>query len=269
MPVTQLRPIQQPSVSRAMKNALAIRGAQTRNLLAEKQLGTFDETQEALRAQRGREEDRHKWAKANYDFMQSVGNPLKKAKAVGEMFKMTVDKSKFATHDRNMKDLATTFEVDPSIFPTAEQIQQMALKAGKMPEQYYEEVWKPDTLMTWEQKSKKEIAKIRAGAKETPKEKLQRGKDLAKFKSELPGKPSTEKGKLTEGAVLKTISEHALYGTKHPDETPEEITARLYNVYLDHRKTGLSREEALNKTLTKKTTPKEAKPTGDYSSLWK
>ncbi|KKM86064.1 hypothetical protein LCGC14_1282780 [marine sediment metagenome] len=208
MPVTQLQPIRQPSVGRAMQNALAIRGAETRNLLAEKQLGTFDETQEYVRAQRGREEEKQEWARSLFEFQKSQ-EPVKRMEAFDKILRMTLNYSTYATHDEKMKNLQTITKGDFSTVPTAEQIQEKALKAGKMPEQYYEEVWKPDTLKTWAQKSSEKIAEVRAGTKETS-----AGKE-ARIKRQDAAKAGLKKPTTAMAAFLKNS----------PDATNDEIAA--------------------------------------------
>ena len=75
------------------------------------------------------------------------------------------------------------------------------------------------------------------------------------FRTKHWTKPS---GELTDNAVLENIREIVDYD--------KEQAAVLWNRYLDHRKDGLTRQEALNKVQLEVQVPGSA--TGDYSYLW-
>jgi len=135
-----IRPAPVPSIGLAASRAANIRasqaatqGAQTRNLLAEKQLATFDEDRAFQLEQR-------EWARSLRDW-EVAKRPQERLEAFGKGLKIYARHSTLQTHDQTIAKLAKAYPgIDTSTIPTAEQIASQA-PAGTDPAQYYEQ-WK-------------------------------------------------------------------------------------------------------------------------------
>jgi len=160
-----IQPAPVPSIAEAQRNALAIRGGQMQNALARQKLQDYPEEQAWTREKRGMEREDYEYTKHLREFQTSM-EPLVKLEALDKMMRLVANKTTLANHDMVTANLAKQLGVDPSQAqqePTAAQIAQQAQAAGQDPETYYQTVYKPQALMTWEQKFELMKEQVKAG----------------------------------------------------------------------------------------------------------
>jgi len=168
MPNMLIQPAPVPSIAEAQRNALAIRGGQMQNALARQKLQDYPEEQAWTREKRGMEREDYEYTKHLREFQTSM-EPLVKLEALDKMMRLVANKTTLANHDMVTANLAKQLGVDPSQAqqePTAAQIAQQAQAAGEDPETYYQTVYKPQALMTWEQKFELMEEQVKTGNKE-------------------------------------------------------------------------------------------------------
>ena len=134
-----IQPAPVPSVSKSMQNALAMKSMQIQNELGQKQLQDYPEDRE--------------WTKHLREFRTSL-EPLAKVEALDKMLRLLAKKMTLSNHDQVTENAYNQLGMDQNMTQnrvSAAQITEEARAAGQDPETYYQNVYKPKSLMTWEQ----------------------------------------------------------------------------------------------------------------------
>lgn len=189
-----LQPFQVPSLARARQSALTARGMETQNALARQRLQALPEERAWTKEKRQMEREDFEYTKHFRKFKTSL-EPLVKLKALDEMMRLVANKTTLSNHDAVTANISQQLGIDPNQAqqePTAAQIAQQAQAAGQDPETYYQQVYKPQSLMKWDQQFELMKLQITEAGKETPEEKLARDKELATHKQKIkPPKEAT------------------------------------------------------------------------------
>jgi len=141
---------------------------QNQNLLAERQLESYPEEQAWKRESRQADRDEREYTKHLRDFQKSM-EPLVRMEAVDKMLRIVSNKTTLSNHDAVTANVYRQLNISPEQAQAGEsaaQIAEQARAAGMDPETYYQTVYKPKQLMTWEQKF--ELMKVEIG--KTPKD---------------------------------------------------------------------------------------------------
>ncbi len=134
-----IQPAPVPSISKSMQNALAMKSMQLQTELAQRKLQDYPEDRE--------------WIKHLREFRTSL-EPLAKVEALDKILRLLSKKMTLSNHDQVTENAYNQLGMDQSMTQgrvSAAQIAEEARAAGQDPETYYQNVYKPKSLMTWDQ----------------------------------------------------------------------------------------------------------------------
>ena len=238
MPNLMIQPAPVPSWGLAQQRAAQTRGMQNQNLLAEQRLQDYPEERAWTRERRQMDRDEYEYTKHLRDFQTSM-EPLVKIEAIDKMLRIVSNKTTLANHDAVSANVHKQLGISPEqgqAGQNAAQIAQEATAAGQDPETYYQTVYKPKQLMTWEQKFELMKEQVKANQPKSPIVGSAAWEEAERKKAEI-------KGEFTK----PTYEQKTLYG---PQGQTRNVPVQKGTEYTPPKGWSLAKPEKLQKEPT-------------------